>query len=477
MKHFLLVVIFIMTIGFAQKASAQACTLSDVNVHLNSVTPSGGNCVVNITLTFSLQHNNGNKYIWMHLWKDVDYPGLGYAKPPTATELALSLANIGINNNVTPAVLLTSYTPASTVPVQSGADGLTISITPAGAADIYTITGIKLTVTGGCTSKVSVKGDVWSTQSASQNNVQCFSTGLVFIANDPKISGFKRCSVPRTLSLGISTVSTDDVHVSYTLYKDDGDGILEPGSADVKVGGDGPFTINSTTSYSNNSVTYTGSNIPGDNASIWVVVTSDEAGSSPVNSLFENGCTTLPVKLTYFNAKRSSDSRVDLSWQTAQELNSKGFEIQRQTGSSAWDVVGFVNSEAMDGNSNSSLNYTYADNNNSKGITQYRLRTVDLDGNSKFSDIRAVRGQGQSGKTIVYPNPSSDGSVKVMFEDFKGTLDITLMDINGRVVKQWSSVTSNNITIEKMTPGYYTLRTIVRETGNQSVDRIIVTGH
>jgi len=336
------------------------------------------------------------------------------------------------------------------------------------------ITGIQLTVPGACSNKVSIKGDVWSTQSASQNNVQCFSNGLIFIANDPKISGFKRCTSPRTLSLGIQTTSVTDIHVSYTLYKDDGDGIFEPGTNDIQVGSGGPFTINATTPYSNNNVSYTGNNVAGENSAIWVAVSSDEPGSSIVNSLFTNSCSTLPVNLVYFNAKRSGAGTVELTWQTAQELNSSGFEIQRQVGDPNWQVVGFVHSKAFNGNSNSALTYKFVDNNSANAITQYRLRSIDIDGNSKFSEIRSVRGAEQNNKITVYPNPSFDGKVKVAFEDINGTRDIILTDISGRLIKQWSAVTNNNLEIENLTPGYYGLRITVRETGVQSIEKIIV---
>ena len=160
MKKFLLSILLISGFSLVQEASGQACTVSNVSVQLNSTSVSGGNCVLNITLTFSLAHNSGNKYIWMHLWKSTDYPGLTYSSPPTASDLALSLANIGINNFVAPAIILTSYAPAPSVPVESGANGLKLTITPAGTVDIFTVSGIQLTVAGGCNTKVSIKGDV-----------------------------------------------------------------------------------------------------------------------------------------------------------------------------------------------------------------------------------------------------------------------------------------------------------------------------
>ena len=108
-------------------------------------------------------------------------------------------------------------------------------------------------------------------------------------------------------------------------------------------------------------------------------------------------------------------------------------------------------------------------------ITQYRLRTVDIDGSSKFSDVRSVRGEGQAGKIILYPNPSTDGTTKVVFEDMSGTRDVSLTDMSGRTIKQWTAVTNNNLEINNITPGYYTLRVINRETGEQSVEKMVVS--
>jgi len=54
--------------------------------------------------------------------------------------------------------------------------------------------------------------------------------------------------------------------------------------------------------------------------------------------------------------------------------------------------------------------------NNVNGISQYRIKQVDFDAKFKFSDIRAVRGEGQAGHTIVFPNPSFDGRVSIVLK-------------------------------------------------------------
>jgi hypothetical protein len=199
--------------------------------------------------------------------------------------------------------------------------------------------------------------------------------------------------------------------------------------------------------------------------------------------LYDNGsgrlvlCTgqaPLPVNFKSFSAARNKNL-VALKWTTASESNNLGFEIQRLIGSGSWQTVSFVYTQAIGGNSGSDLSYSYSDVNATKGMTQYRIRQVDIDQKSKYSEVRAVRGDGQSGKTIVYPNPGvGGGRINVVFEDANGTRDLSLIDINGRLEKQWKNITNNNLQIENLTPGMYNLKVIVRETGEQTIEKIVV---
>ncbi len=181
----------------------------------------------------------------------------------------------------------------------------------------------------------------------------------------------------------------------------------------------------------------------------------------------------LPVSFGAFTASRSN-SVVALKWTTATESNNLGFEIQRLIGNGSWQTLSFIATQAVRGNSASDLTYTYTDLNQTKGISQYRIKQIDIDKRSKFSEIRAVRGDGQKGKTIVYPNPSSDGKVSIIFEDVNGIRDVSVTDISGRVVKQMKGVTNNNITIDNLGAGFYTVRIVNNETGEQVVEKFVV---
>jgi hypothetical protein len=155
------------------------------------------------------------------------------------------------------------------------------------------------------------------------------------------------------------------------------------------------------------------------------------------------------------------------------EQNVNGFAIERNINGS-WQEVAFVPTQAPGGNSVEILAYTYNDPNTVKGMTQYRIRQMDLDGRYKYSLIRVVRGDGQAGNTVVYPNPTVDGRVTVVFEDRNVSRDVSLVDMTGRAIRQWKGVTNNNIQIDNLVPGVYSLRILVPETGSQHVEKIVV---
>lgn len=486
--------------------SYSQCTLSLANVSVEMVgTPSviGPNkCQATFNIQFDLGYNPGGKYVYIHSYLDANYPaffncgsGTPAVNPPTHTELGTavdeigkSFADIGLDNSTghgalntpVPVTILSTYSPDPTVVLTkpSNSPGMTVTKTfTGGTTDHFVMSNVKVIFNQSCSGMLKVKTDVWaSNANAANSKAQCYICAQQQIFNDPTITGFKRCTNPRLLSLGIQTSSTTPINFSYNLYKSDGDASFEPGTDDILVGSAGPFTISAGSPYADANVSYTGNKAAGEKSDIWVAVTSSES-SNTILSLFSNLCGSLPVQLTYFNAKRTNGGNVSLSWQTAQELNSSGFEIQRQIGDGNWQVIAFVHSQAINGNSNSPLTYSYTDNNSANAITQYRLRTIDLDGSSKFSDIRSVRGDGQASRIILYPNPSSDGKIKVVFEDMSGARDVSLTDMSGRIIKQWEGITNNNLEINNITSGYYSLRVINRETGEQSVEKIVVSKH
>jgi hypothetical protein len=198
----------------------------------------------------------------------------------------------------------------------------------------------------------------------------------------------------------------------------------------------------------------------------------NESGTATVTiKLPVSQASTLPVSFKSFTATRSKSS-VILKWETSSEANNKGFDVERKT-TGGWINVAYAASKAQNGNSASVLSYSVSDLNVESGISQYRIRQIDMDGVSKYSDVRTVRDEQQAAKVLVYPNPSSDSKVSVLF-DAPGVLyNVELIDINGRVVKQWASV-ANNLAITDLTPGQYVLRAQNKSTLQISSEKIVI---
>ena len=117
----------------------------------------------------------------------------------------------------------------------------------------------------------------------------------------------------------------------------------------------------------------------------------------------------LPVNLLTFSGYKESNHNV-LRWTTVNESNNRGFEIQRSTDGVNFGVIGFVNSQAPGGNSNSNLNYTFTDNNPAGTKQYYRLRQVDIDNHGKYSSIVLIRGDKPLTLAIggLFPNPANN---------------------------------------------------------------------
>lgn len=104
-------------------------------------------------------------------------------------------------------------------------------------------------------------------------------------------------------------------------------------------------------------------------------------GASPSNeaTIYLTGIT--PVELSSFTAILEK-GKVTLNWQTVTEKNNQGFHIERNDG------IGWVNIEFVRGHSTTTIpnNYTYIDYPVKYGEYKYRLKQIDFDGTSKYSD-------------------------------------------------------------------------------------------
>lgn len=510
MRKILLSILIIVAFT-ANKVNAQ-CDLQFANL---VISPAGApvslgpnKCEYRFNASFDIVTNSGFKYLFFHSWLNSDYPnpaifdcGNSNAQDP-GTNLQLGTAvdvpgksflDIGFLNlntvtfpanspvNVT-SFFATSYPHDNTVVLTQPANsvGLNAVVTRKGSSDTlhFEVTNIRIVINAPCGSPIIVKTDIWGSNSnAPDPKAQCYICGISQSFNDPAISLIKLCATsPFQYIIGLQTGSATDIHVVYKLYAHDPLLGSNPHPGDPLLFTSGTITLNSSNPY-----TPGAQNLPAPycciepwaNWDLYVEVTGQEFSNTLRTPIVSQSCATLPVGLKSFTAARSNNY-VSLKWETSFEENSKGFDIQRKLSYGAWETIGFVETKAANGNSISPLSYEYTDYNNTKGISQYRLRQLDIDGKQSYSVIRSVRGEGQKGKTIVFPNPSSDGKVNIVFEDKDANRSVSLMDMNGRIIKQWKNLTGNTLEIDNLTTGFYTVRIINLETNEQTVEKIVV---
>ncbi|MDQ6480253.1 T9SS type A sorting domain-containing protein [Dyadobacter sp. LHD-138] len=470
---YLLSIVCIVCLAQFNQLSAQ-CSFVNPGVELNNVTTNPTTCTVNVNLSFTIDKNNGNKYTYVHLWTPSQYPNIDYKKAPTAADLGAVLATLAIDMDGTAALLPTYSADPSIIPLFTG---LTISEQHI-SGDLYkiTINNIQFPVPGACTSLPVLKGDVWSTQSQSNNPpVHCFAKGFNLAIADPKASGLINCNAPagpRTYDLDITTTSLTAFDITYKLYLDDG--VLINGEATFGPG-DNLFLTSPTTSISStlpvdiNAANYT--YLPAESLrSIWVEVTSPSLPNAIIAELKNNCVTPLPVKLTQFKGDLL-DNAISLSWATTEESGSSHFDIQRSGDLQEFMTIGKVMAK---GSSTTKLNYNFLDTSPTQGNNYYRLRQVDKDGSFENSRIISVANNTNSVAFEILGNPVVNRELKFLLKG-DSQQNIRLFDMSGRTIP-FSLINTGNIYTVKpvgnLSSGLYILS--LQNQGNIRSKKVLV---
>jgi hypothetical protein len=115
----------------------------------------------------------------------------------------------------------------------------------------------------------------------------------------------------------------------------------------------------------------------------------------------------LPVELTSFSVAKVGGNKVAISWQTAVEINSDHFEIEKSLDGKTFVTISKV---AATGNSSVSKSYSTVDVlSNTSAVTYYRLKTVDKNGEFGYSSIQPINTKINTILNSVYPNPAKKG--------------------------------------------------------------------
>lgn len=137
----------------------------------------------------------------------------------------------------------------------------------------------------------------------------------------------------------------------------------------------------------------------------------------------------LPVELTKFTATAVNNTEVHLDWSTSLEINNNYFTIERSLDGERFEEVTKVNGA---GNSTQAINYKAIDTRPYSGLSYYRLKQTDFDGQFTYSNIVAVT-LGSQTSFKLYPNPT-DNEMTIDVSNSSEEIKVIISDMNGRKV-------------------------------------------
>ena len=167
--------------------------------------------------------------------------------------------------------------------------------------------------------------------------------------------------------------------------------------------------------------------------------------NSPIIYKYVGPPMPVPVELTSFIAT-TNGMEVILNWSTATETNNQGFDIERSRNNVSFDKIGFVPGF---GTSTEPRNYSYSDQPVNTGTYYYRLKQVDYDGSSTYSNAVEVQWRILNSYLLEqnYPNPFNPTTTIGFGLQNKSDVKITILNAIGEEV----AVLLN----EEKEPGYH----------------------
>jgi hypothetical protein len=152
----------------------------------------------------------------------------------------------------------------------------------------------------------------------------------------------------------------------------------------------------------------------------------------------------LAVEMASFTAeacRQNNEDGVCLNWETKTELNTDYFSVERSEDGENWIVSGKKNAA---GNSSVSLNYDYFDSSPISGISYYRLRIFDLNGEQTVSRTITIDKNDQTDfDLMVYPNPVATSITLTMKDNTANYVRMELCDLTGKLLMSKEFIDSN----------------------------------
>lgn len=165
----------------------------------------------------------------------------------------------------------------------------------------------------------------------------------------------------------------------------------------------------------------------------------------------------LPVDLVFFKALYTGNGTVSCSWGTASEVNNDYFTVERSEDAATFEEVGRV---AGAGSSAALRHYTFLDQEAYPGISYYRLKQTDYDGQFTYSQLVAVSNNRGPAELTIFPNPATDYFKLDLSRRKNSSFSLSVVDVAGKLYFHQAGSTDEvmgelTVPTDKLPPGVY----------------------
>ncbi|MFT4678163.1 MAG: hypothetical protein ACI9HG_000265 [Flavobacteriales bacterium] len=142
----------------------------------------------------------------------------------------------------------------------------------------------------------------------------------------------------------------------------------------------------------------------------------------------------LPVDLVDLTGESSREG-VMVQWKTLSEQDNALFILERSINTEQWNEIAMVQGA---GDSFELQNYKFLDRMALPGVNYYRLRQIDFDGNSRFSDGISVDHNPEL-DFLISPNPvAAHQQVNIKFNNVSVGMRCVVSTMDGRIVDEFT---------------------------------------
>lgn len=166
------------------------------------------------------------------------------------------------------------------------------------------------------------------------------------------------------------------------------------------------------------------------NGTTTVSISNANSVTTNYKIVFSNSGSPLSVKEIKLNAVKQNES-IKTNWTAIEEQSVKSYTLEKSTNGKDYTSIQVINSIG-----NGTNDYSWTDEQPTKGMNLYRVRANNLDGKQLYSNVALVRWDEVSEPKIdVYPNPIIDANFTLSLNNLSaGIYHTSLYNSSGQLV-------------------------------------------